>query len=119
VEHEAGMAIEPGPRLGVLVRPVVIEDYVDDLANRNLGLDGVEKTDELLVATALHAAPDDFAFEHVKCGEQGGRPVALVIVGHRTGPPLPQRQARLAAIERLNLRFLIDREHDRVRRGSI
>ena len=41
------MAIEPSPRLGVLVRPVIIEDYVDDLADRYLGLDGIQEADEL------------------------------------------------------------------------
>jgi hypothetical protein len=30
VEHEAGVTIEPGPRLGMLVRAVIVEDYVDD-----------------------------------------------------------------------------------------
>ena len=40
VEDEARMALEPGTNLGMLVRGVVVEDDVDDLADRHLGLDG-------------------------------------------------------------------------------
>src|SRR5262249_1920400 len=50
------MPIEPGPCLGVLVRTVIVQDHVDDLARRNLGLDGIEEADELLMPVALHAA---------------------------------------------------------------
>ena len=77
VEHEAGMTIEPSPRFGMLVRPVIIEDDVDDLADRNLGLDGVQETNELLMPMALHAAPDDLAVEHIECGEQVVVPLRL------------------------------------------
>ena len=61
---------------------VIVEDDVDDLAGRDLALDRVEKADELLVSVALHAATDDRAFEHVESGEQCGRAVALVVMGH-------------------------------------
>jgi hypothetical protein len=33
----------------------------------------VLKADKFLMAMALHAAPDDLAFEDVEGGEQGGR----------------------------------------------
>ena len=47
--------------------------------------------------------------EHVERGEQGGRAVALVVVGH--GPAFSglQRQAGLGAVERLDLALLVDR----------
>jgi hypothetical protein len=51
--------------LGVLVRRVVVEDDVDDLAGRDVGLDRIEKANELLMAMALHAAADDPAFQDV------------------------------------------------------
>ncbi len=35
-------------------------------------------------------------------------------MGHGSGPALFHRQARLGAIQRLNLRFLIERQHNRV-----
>jgi hypothetical protein len=51
------------------VGAVVVEDHVNDLADRRLGLDGVEEPDELLVREALHAAADDPAVEHVEGGK--------------------------------------------------
>jgi hypothetical protein len=58
MEHEARMAIEPGAHLGVLVAAVIIiiEDDVDELVGRDLGLDRVEEADEFLMPVALHAA---------------------------------------------------------------
>ena len=47
MEYKAWMSVEPGPRLGVLVRAVIVEDHGNDLADRGLGLDGVEEADEL------------------------------------------------------------------------
>ena len=40
----------------------------------------------------------------------------LVVMGHRAGAALLQRQAGLGAVERLDLALLVDREHDGVRR---
>jgi hypothetical protein len=48
-------------------------------------LDGVEEADELLMAMALHALPDELAVEHVESGEERGRAVALVVMRHRPG----------------------------------
>src|SRR5207253_1690112 len=48
MEGEAWMAPEPSPRLGMLVRAVVVEDHVNDLARRDLGLDSVQEADEFL-----------------------------------------------------------------------
>ena len=75
VEGEALVAAEPGAHLGMLVGGVVVEDHMDALAGRDIGLDGVEEADELLVAVALHAAPDDLALEHVE-----GVPANRVVV---------------------------------------
>ena len=49
VEDPARVAGEPGFDLGMLVGGVVVEDGVDQLAGRDLALDGVEEADELLV----------------------------------------------------------------------
>ena len=78
----------------------------------HLRLDGVEEADELLMPVALHVAADDGAVEHVERGEQRGGAVALVVVGHRPGAALLHRQARLGAVERLDLALLVDREDD-------
>ena len=89
---------------------------MDDPADRNLGVDGVQRTNELLVPVTLRAAPNDLAVEHVKHGEQGGGAVALVVMRHRAGPAFLDRQARLGTVERLDLAPLVYREHDGVGR---
>ena len=77
VEGEALVPVEPCADLGVLVGGVVVEDDVDHLAGRHLGLDRVEEADELLMAMALHVAADDGAVEDVERGEQGVVPWRL------------------------------------------
>ena len=62
--------------------------------------------------TKLQQFNDDLALEHVEGGEERGGAVALVVVGHGAEAPLLHRQARLGAVERLDLRFLVDREDD-------
>src|ERR1700756_3203793 len=62
----------------------------------------------------LHVAADDGAIENVERGEQCGRAVALVVVGHRPSPPRFHRQSRLSAVEGLDLAFFVNREDDRV-----
>ena len=100
--------------LGMLVGGVVVDDGVDQLAGRDLRLDGVEEADELLMPMALHAAADHRAVQHVERGEQGGGAVALVVVRHGAAAALLHRQARLGAVQRLDLALLVDRQHDGV-----
>ena len=133
----------------MFVAAVIVKDDVDDLAGRDLGLDGVEEADELLVPVALYAAPDDFGQIHwsteykyvARCSapswraplrssqkptdmpKQGARPNLALdgerpiqVMGHRPVTAGFQRQPPLGAVERLDLRFLVDREHHRVGR---
>ena len=79
-------------------------------------LDGVEEADELLMPVALHAAADHRALQHVEGGEQGRGAVALVVVGHGAGTARLHRQAGLGAVERLDLRLLVDGQHHGMRR---
>src|SRR5437588_10819284 len=65
------------------VRAVIVENHVHDLADWDLGLDGIQELDELLMPVTLHAASDHLAVEHVERGEQRGGAVPLVIMGHR------------------------------------
>jgi hypothetical protein len=74
--------------------------------DRHQRVDGVEKADELLMAVALHVPADDGAVQDVEGGEQRGRAVALVIVGHGAEPSLLQGQAGLGPVERLARRML-------------
>ena len=103
---------KPPPHVRMLVGGVVVEDDVHGRFSRHLRFNCIQKADELLVTMALHATADDLAFEHVESGEQRCCPVAFIVVGHRSGAALLHRQTRLGAIQRLDLRFLIDREND-------
>ncbi len=116
VERPARVIVEPFHDGGMLVRRVIVENGVDDLASRNGALDGGQEADELLMPMLLHAAPDDGSVENVERREQGGHAVALIIVGH--GPAFSgfQRQAGLSAVERLDLAFFVDGDDDGVRR---
>ena len=105
------MAGEPGADFVLLMRRVVIEDHVDGLVLWHFALDAVEETDELLMAVALHVLSDDRTVQHVECGEECRRAVALVIMGHGAGAAPLHRQAGLGAVKRLDLRLLIDRQH--------
>ena len=111
MEGKALVAVEPGPDLWMLMGGVVVENDVDGLIRRDLGVDQVQEADELLVPVALHIAPDDRPVEHVEGGEQGGRSpgsgpgqaVSLVVVGHGAETPPLYGQARLGPVQRLDL----------------
>lgn len=76
-----------------------------DLAGKLL-VEAVEKLDKLLLAMARIALADDFAPCDLQSGEKRGGTVALVIMGHRPTLALFERQARLGAIQGLNLALL-------------
>src|SRR5215472_2620711 len=82
VEDEAGMPHEPGLHFRMFVGTVVVEDDMHDLSNRRLGFDRVEKTKELLMAMAPHAAADHFALDNVESSKQRCGAVPLIIVRH-------------------------------------
>jgi hypothetical protein len=71
-----GMPLQPCLHLGVLVGGVVVEDHVDDPADRDLRLDRVEEADELLMppATSAQAKPQTEArLEFILCHLLAGR----------------------------------------------
>ena len=114
VEGPARIAREPPAHGRMLVGSVIVENGVDGLAGRNLALDRVEETDELLMPMALHVAADHGSVEDIHGGEQRRRAVPLVIMGHRSGAAFLHRQPGLRAVERLNLALFIDGQDDRV-----
>ena len=114
VENPARMIGQPFEHIGLFVGGVVVDDGVDDFADRYGALDGVEEADELLMAMPAHAAPNHGPVENVERGEQRRRSVALVIVGHRPAFAGLDRQARLGAVERLDLALLVDGDDDGV-----
>src|SRR3979490_2098081 len=100
--------------LGMLVGGVVVDDDVDRFFLGHSGLDEVQKADELLMTMAFHALSNNLAFKDIERREQGGNAMALVIMGHAGSAALLDRQARLGAIECLNLDILIDRQDNGV-----
>src|SRR6202048_1918547 len=118
VEGPARMVGQPGGALGMLMSSVIVGDGVNDLAGRHSGLDGVEEADELLMAVTLHAAAKHRALQNIESGKQGGCAVALVIVGRGSRLAGLQWQARLGAVECLDLALLVDRQDDGVCRRA-
>ncbi len=108
MESPTGMARQPFSDLGMFVGGVVVEDGMDDFAGRNVGLDGVEKADESLMSVTLHAAANDRAIENVQGSKQCRRAIALIVMGECPASSWLYRQARLGAVEGLNLGLLID-----------
>ena len=99
---------QPGADFFMLVGRIIVDNGVDGLVCRNIALDAVEKSDELLVAMALHILSDDSSIQNVQRRKQGGCAVALVIMGHGCPASLLHWQAGLRAIKRLNLGLFID-----------
>jgi len=111
LKGEALMAVEPGAHVEMLVGGIVVEDDVDCLVGRQLDVDGIEKTDELLMPVTLHVPPDDGAVDDVEGGKKCRRAVPHVVVGRGVGPPFLQGQTGLGAVRRLDVALLIDRQH--------
>ena len=80
MEGSSRVAGEQSTNLRVLVAAVVVEHDMNRLARRDRNLEGVEETDELTVAMALHAAAENRAFQDVEGGKQRLGTVASVFM---------------------------------------
>ena len=118
VHVEARAFGEPVPDQRRFVGAVVVHDDVHVESTRHLRLDQIEKFAKLRRAVPLMKLRDHFAGLRIERGKQGRRPVPLVVVRPAFDLARLHRQQRLRAIERLNLRLLIDAE-DRRMRGRI
>ena len=120
VDVEAGPLCQPESYVGMLVGGVVIDDQMNIKTIRHGLIDALEELKKFLMTMACLALRQDCAGGDVESGKQGGGAMANVVVGHSFHVAQPHRQHRLSAIKGLNLRLLIDREHDRmVRRVQI
>jgi len=106
------MALEPPFDFRMLVRSIVVCDEMEFLAGRRGVFKEPQELDPLLMPMPLLAETDHFAAGGIERGEQCGRSVTLVIVGHRSGPTRLQRQARLRAVQGLHLALLIDAQNN-------
>ena len=82
VECPSRMIGDPGEDLGVFVVGVIIGEGMDELSGGDSSFDSVQELDKLLMSILFHAAPYDGSIQNVERGEQHGRAVAFVIVGH-------------------------------------
>ena len=111
VQLETRMALEPTLHGRCLVCGVVVEDQVEVEMRERLSVDLLQERQELFGAMARQAFPDDLAGRHIECREQRRGPVTLIVVCHGAGTALLDGQARLRAIESLNLALLVDGKH--------
>ena len=58
MKDEAFVALKPLADPGVYVGGIVVEDDVHEVLPWDLGMDGVQEADELVVAMALHVSAD-------------------------------------------------------------
>ena len=59
VRHESGVAFQPGLNFGVLVCPVIVHDQMQGNLAGELGVEPSQEFQELLVAMAFMAFPND------------------------------------------------------------
>ena len=120
VHMPAGSFGEPvADQFGLMARRIVHDDMDVEIGGEML-FNGVEEAAEFLRPVARHAFADDGTGLHVEGGKERGRPVPLIVVGAPFGLPWSHWQQRLGTIQRLDLRFLINAEHQRaIRRVEI
>ena len=106
------MADEPALDRRRLVGGGVVEHDVHVEAGRYGGVDQVEEATELLGPVARRHLCDHLPGGDIERRLEVGGAVADGDVGSSARHPRHQRQHRRGAIERLDLRLLIDAEHD-------
>src|ERR1035437_4011096 len=111
VQMEARMAQQPALDGRGLVGAVIIEDQVRLQFARDCGVDGFKEAAKLDRAVTAMELADYGAGLVVERGEQVDGAMAHVVRSSARGLPGAHRQQRLTAIERLNLRFLINAQH--------
>ena len=112
MEADVWVAGEPAFALGLVGRKIV-EDDVDLLAWIG-GDDAVHEIEELDAPATLVVAGSDVAAEHVERGKQGRGAVALVVVAAAAErPSVGQLEIALGALQRLDVRLLVDRNDQR------
>ena len=111
MQAKARVAREPAMDGRSLVGCVVVENQMDVEMGRNLLIDPHQEFSEFKRAMPTVALTDHLPALHIECCEQRRRPVPHVVVGSALDLPGAQREQRLSAIERLDLRLLVDAQH--------
>jgi hypothetical protein len=100
-----------------LVCAVVVHDDVDVESLRDARVDQIEKLSKLCRAVPLMELRDDLTRLRIERREQRRGAVAFVVMRPALHLSGLHRQQRLRAVEGLDLRFLVDAEHGRMRGG--
>ena len=108
MEREARMSEQPALDRRGLVGGGVVEHDVDGQIGRDGGVDPVEEAAELLGAMPRRHLRQHLARGDVERGVEVGGAVAEVVVALPRRHPRQQRQHRRRAVERLDLRLLVD-----------
>ena len=111
VHMEPLVPLEPDPDAGMLVCGVVVGDQVHIKVLRRLGFDAAQEPEPFLMAMSLHTLADHPAGGDIECCEQRRCPMAFVVVRHGAASAFLDRQAGLRSVQRLDLAFFVDREH--------
>ena len=111
---EPGMFLEPGFNGGMLVRSIVVADEVQVFVFRCFPVDLAQELQPFGVAMTLLALTDHGDVEGIERGKERRRAMTFVVMGHRRGASLLQRQTGLRAVERLYLALLVAAQHERM-----
>src|SRR5262249_29849246 len=105
-------ACQPVTNQRRLVRGVVVHDQVYVEVGWHIRFDLVEELAEFARSVAGEALADDAAGGNVEGGEERCRAMARVVVAPPSRLAEAHWQHRLTAVERLDLRLLVDTEDD-------
>jgi len=111
VEFEARMVLEPTVHGRCFVCAVIVDDQVQVEVRERFTVDFFQEHQEFPGAMERQAVTDDLAGRHIERGEQCRGSVTFVVVRHGAGAALLHGQARLGAIEGLDLALLVDGKH--------
>ena len=107
VQVEPGMPTQPLLHSGLGVSPIVVQDHVQRHTRGKLPVQLAQEAQELLMSVSWQALSDHPSVQEVERRKQRRDPMPLVVVSHGSAAPLLHRQARLGALEGLDLAFLI------------
>jgi hypothetical protein len=93
--------------------PIIVHHHMQRLAGE-LAVDVSQEPQKLLMAVALITVANDLTGQDIDRRKQSRRPVAIVIVGHCAATPFLEWQARLRALQSLNLGLLVYAQHNRL-----
>src|ERR1700746_2811208 len=114
VRMKAGPLGKPVPDRRSLVGAVVVHDDMDVEIRREVGFHVIEELAELHRAMPAMGLADNVGGLDLQSSKQRGGAVPPVVMGAALDLPGTHGQQRLGAVERLNLRFFVEAQHQGV-----